>query len=448
MQQSKSRDKRSPTRHLLLCTHPSLLTSTGSAQSRQPPKNIVSLHRIHLKVSSITEPASGGRVRPIGEKAFNEIFVGCLDRVLPIKKGVPNADRICKFVAGYVTYAQEQFRLQARADKAEARKAAGESEEEDEDEEEEDTTATRFTNLLLKHLLKGFVSKNKNVRLRCCGCIALLINGLEAVDEKLFQTLKSFLLSRARDKESAVRVQAVIALTKLQTADDDEDEDSEEIKQALIETLRFDPSAEVRRAALFNLTPNKENSSLLLERLRDIDPINRRCVYLGSLSMLLKTQNKALEGAASSQAGPSRLGLDIDAAGEVVRVGMGEREPSVKRAAQKLVTAWFDACGSDLVVFLNQFDVVASNISRLPFSASLRPARPLLLKCLSMQTSSGYIIAFHCFPRSRVCRPLQAHQERPPSRRMPADGHRLGVPYPEGVRRARAAHRAIQCAGQ
>ena len=203
--------------------------------------------------------------------------------MLPIKKGVPNADRICKFVAGYIAYAQEQFRLQARADKDAARKAGLEPEEDD-DEEEEDTTATRFTSLLLKHLLKGSVSKNKNVRLRCCGCIALLVHGLEAIDESLYRTLKSFLLERTRDKESPVRVQAVIALATLVSNEDDaeeQDEDCEQIRQALIETLRFDSSAEVRRAALFNLTPNRENSSLLLERLRDIDPVNRRCVYLG-----------------------------------------------------------------------------------------------------------------------------------------------------------------------
>lgn len=347
-------------------THPTLLALHASIpphfQQAQHSlanhrKNIVSLHRIHLKAASITEPAAGGCIRPIGEKAFNEVFVGCLDRVLPIKKGVPNADRVIKFVAGYVAYAQEQFRLQARAENAAARQASGQStEDEDDEEEEEDTTATRFAALLIKHLLKGFASKDKNVRLRCCGCIALLVNGLEALDDSLFQTLKSFLLSRAKDKESAVRVQAVIALTKLH---DDEDEDSQDVKQALIEALRFDTSSEVRRAALFQLAPKKE-TNLLLERLRDIDPINRRCVYLGSLSILLKAQNSAIDGAASSQAGPSRLGLDIDAAGEVVRMGMGEREPAVKRAAQKLVTSWFDACGSDLVVFLNQFDVVAS----------------------------------------------------------------------------------------
>ncbi|KAJ9476701.1 Condensin complex subunit 3 [Pseudozyma hubeiensis] len=360
--ESVEKPRREITDPTLIALHASIPPHFQQAQHTPANhrKNIVSLHHIHLKVSTIVEPASDGRVRPIGEKAFNEVFIGCLDRVLPIKKGVANADRICKFVAGYVTYAQEQFRLQARAEKAESRKAAGLSEDEDEDEEEEDTTATRFTSLLLKHLLKGSVSKNKSVRLRCCGCIALLINGLEALDEKLFQTLKSFMLNRARDKESAVRVQAVIALTKLQTTDDDDDEDSEEIKNVLVETLRFDPSAEVRRAALFNLTPNKDNMPLLLERLRDIDAINRRCVYLGSLSTLLRAQSKALEGAASSQAGPSRLGLDIDSAGEVVRIGMGEREPSVKRTAQKLVLAWFDACGGDLVVFLNQFDVVMS----------------------------------------------------------------------------------------
>ncbi|SJX60507.1 related to Condensin complex subunit 3 [Sporisorium reilianum f. sp. reilianum] len=345
-------------------------------------KNIVSLHRIHLKVSAITEIGSDGHLRPIGEKVFNQVFVGCLDRVLPIKKGVPNADRICKFVAGYVAYAQEQFRLQARAEKAAERKAAR-LPEDDDDEEEEDTTATRFTTLLIKHLIKGSVSKNKNVRLRCCGCIALLMNGVEALDEDMFQRLKTFLLDRARDKESSIRTQAVIALSKLQVNDDEEDDDdSQEIRQALIETLRFDSSGEARRAALWDINPSRENMPLLLERLRDIEPINRRCVYLGSLSMLLKAQTKALEGAAPSQAGPSRLGLDIDSAGEVVRIGMGEREPSVKRAAQKLITAWFDACGGDLVVFLNQFDVVASKHIESAL-ISILEARPALVAQVS-----------------------------------------------------------------
>jgi condensin complex subunit 3 len=36
--------------------------------------------------------------------------------------------------------------------------------------------------ILLKHLLRGFGAKNKAVRLRCCQAVALLINGLEAME--------------------------------------------------------------------------------------------------------------------------------------------------------------------------------------------------------------------------------------------------------------------------
>nr|CAA61028.1 Chitin synthetase II [Ustilago maydis]prf//2208421B chitin synthase [Ustilago maydis] len=60
-------------------------------------------------------------------------------------------------------------------------------------------------------------------------------------------------------------------------------------------TTSSTPGPKCDEAGSFNLNPNKETSSLLLERLRDIDPINRRCVYLGSLSMLLKAQSKTLE---------------------------------------------------------------------------------------------------------------------------------------------------------
>ncbi|PWN53081.1 ARM repeat-containing protein [Violaceomyces palustris] len=320
-------------------------------------KNIVSLHRIHLSASKVTEKSTKG-TRLVGEKAFNEIFFQCLDRVLPVKKGVANADRISKFVAGYAAYAQEQFRLLSRSN-APSKKQAGQDEEDEE--EEEDTPATRFVSLLLKHLLKGFSSKNKNVRFRCCGSVALLINGLESLDEGLFQSLKTFLLARAKDKESAVRVQAIIALAKLQASEDedaekDEDGDEDDVEKVLINTLRFDPSAEVRRAALFNLTPTRSTLPFIVERLRDVDPINRRCVYLGSLTLLLQSSAKL-----APTAGSSKFGLDRLTTEEVVRIGLGEREASVKRAARKLVGTWIDSVGGDLIAFLNQFDMTQSS---------------------------------------------------------------------------------------
>lgn len=110
----------------------------------------------------------------MGEKAFNNGFLDCLNRVLLIKRGVVQADRALKFVATYAVYAQAQFR-------AKARKEAGRAADEEE-EDEEDTPATRFVNILLKHAIKGFAAKNKVVRLRACQTVALLINGLEAME--------------------------------------------------------------------------------------------------------------------------------------------------------------------------------------------------------------------------------------------------------------------------
>lgn len=55
--------------------------------------------------------------------------------------------------------------------------------------------------------------------------------------------LRQCLLERSRDKESAVRVQAALGLAKLQSADDEEDEDEESIAQVLLDLLRYDPAA-------------------------------------------------------------------------------------------------------------------------------------------------------------------------------------------------------------
>ena len=100
--------------------------------------------------------------------------------------------------------------------------------------------------------------------------------------DELYQTLSGFLLERITDRESAVRVQAAVALARLQ-GDDEEDTSTTRL---LLHLLRHDPSAEVRRAALFNLTASPATLPYILERLQDVDATNRRCVYLGSLKML------------------------------------------------------------------------------------------------------------------------------------------------------------------
>lgn len=57
--------------------------------------------------------------------------------------------------------------------------------------------------------------------------------------------LKQGLLDRARDKESAVRVQAALGLAKLQAGEDVDDleEGEESIAEVIMDLLRFDPAA-------------------------------------------------------------------------------------------------------------------------------------------------------------------------------------------------------------
>lgn len=69
-------------------------------------KNIVQLRKIHETCANITEETPKG-IRLIGERAFNNAFVGMVNRVLPVKKGVAVADRVVKFVASYVAYTTE-----------------------------------------------------------------------------------------------------------------------------------------------------------------------------------------------------------------------------------------------------------------------------------------------------------------------------------------------------
>lgn len=66
---------------------------------------------------------------------------------------------------------------------------------------------------------------------------------LLTLSDELFVMLRECLLERSRDKESAVRVQAALALAKLQSADDEEVEDEESIAQVLLDLLRYDPAA-------------------------------------------------------------------------------------------------------------------------------------------------------------------------------------------------------------
>jgi len=70
-------------------------------------KNVVALRKIQEKCAEVTEQSPKGTMLA-GEKGFNTKFNECLERVLPVKKGVAVADRVVAFVGKFVAYTTEQ----------------------------------------------------------------------------------------------------------------------------------------------------------------------------------------------------------------------------------------------------------------------------------------------------------------------------------------------------
>ncbi|KAF8182055.1 nuclear condensing complex subunit [Pholiota molesta] len=287
-------------------------------------KNCVALFKIHTKAAEVTQAAKNGNgVKLVGEKAFQEVFMDMASRVLQLKKGPANADRIVKYVGAFVKFMNE--------------KGVYQSEESDEDEEE--TSTTRFVARLLNWLLQGFIAKNKNIRYRCIHIVSEMISHLGEIDEDVYNELRGALMDRLNDKETLIRAHAVIALSKL----------IGNILQTLLEVISTDPAA-------------YRHSRPILSRTRDVDPVTRKLVYASVLQPKLGHPRQ----------------LSIAQREQVVKDGLGDREAGVRVAAGKLVASWFDAVlaeaqtadaqgsweGDDggvmkgLVRFLGLFDVV------------------------------------------------------------------------------------------
>ncbi|KAF8814695.1 ARM repeat-containing protein [Phlegmacium glaucopus] len=324
-------------------------------------KNCVALYKLHTKTAAVTQPGKNGNgLKLVGEKAFQDVFIDMVNRILVVKKGPANADRIVKYVGSYVKFMNEKVSEEkSKTASSSSVSALTANNQEDDDE----NATTRFVSRLLNWLLQGLVAKNKNVRYRCIHIVSEMISHLGEIDEDAYNELRGSLIGRLYDKESLIRVHVVVALSKLVgTESPDEIEQGEQtILQMLLDIISTDPAAEVRRAALVNIPLVPETLDAILGRARDVDPVTRKLVYTGVLQ---------------SKLGHPRQ-LSIAQREQIVKDGLGDREPGVRVAAGKLVASWFDTAmaeaprmeertwdGDDggvmkgLIHFLGLFDVV------------------------------------------------------------------------------------------
>ncbi|KAI6000302.1 nuclear condensing complex subunit [Pisolithus orientalis] len=313
-------------------------------------KNIVALHKIHLDAAAFTESVHNGKaIKLTGERNFEDAFIDMVCRVLVIKKGVSQAERIVKFIGTYTKYLNEKG-WSPQPPAAETKK-----EDEADDDDDDDTTASRFVARLLKFLVNGFVAKDKVVRYRSVRILAEMVAHLGEIDEDVYMMLRAALIERVHDKETNVRVQAVVALSKLCGSEDTSDVNDDEPTaiDVLLDTLACDPAAEVRRAALLNIPLAPHTLPAMLARTRDTDTVMRKLTF----SQVLEKNCLSADHASIGAAHPRVL-------------------PAVRAAAGSLLGTWVDvargptkaedddhAIRKDVIALLKLLDLHESTIA-------------------------------------------------------------------------------------
>jgi condensin complex subunit 3 len=286
-------------------------------------KLAVTLRKIHE--TCCYEPAEQKNAAndEFDEEMFNQEFVRCVLRVMPVKKAESVGEKCIRFVGFFLRLASDKDN-----------ELLGDLEQDSSVLPE--TPSTRLVAQLLEAVLPLMTAKDKFVRFRSTQLISYIINSLEAIDDDLFQKLRHGLLKRVRDKEAMVRSQAVLGLGRLagnqaegctNSEDSDADQDGG-LLQKLLEVLQNDPSADVRRSLLVNLPILPNTLPYLLERARDQDAPTRRAVYSRLLPALGDFRH-----------------LSLSMREKLLRWGLRDRDDNVRKAAGRLFRErWIEDC--------------------------------------------------------------------------------------------------------
>lgn len=194
-----------------------------------------------------------------------------------------------------------------------------------------------FCTCILAYLLEQTNASNQAVRFRCVQLIAAVLHALpedaEVADE-VWDPLQAVALSRASDRVPRVRAAAAAALCRLQTTGDPDDD---QFASRLVDMIRKDSSAAVRKAALQAIAITEATLPAVVGRTRDIRPDVRRI----AIDILARKVD------------PS--GLLVEERVALLKAGLRDRDSSVRKACTEslLLEGWLDgACEG------NVFDLV------------------------------------------------------------------------------------------
>uniref|UniRef100_A0A8C6RBU5 Non-SMC condensin I complex, subunit G n=1 Tax=Nannospalax galili TaxID=1026970 RepID=A0A8C6RBU5_NANGA len=272
---------------------------------------------------------------------FQEEFVHYLKYAMVVYKREPAVERVIEFAAKFVTSFHQS---------------------ENEDEEEDGG----ILNYLLTFLLKSHEANSNAVRFRVCQLINRLLGSMPEnaqIDDDLFDKINEAMLIRLKDKIPNVRIQAVLALSRLQDPKDDECP----VVDAYVTLIENDSNPEVRRAVLSCIAPSAKTLPKIVGRTKDIKEAVRKLAYQ---VLAEKVHMRAMSIA-------QRVLL--------LQQGLNDRSDAVKRAMQKhLLQGWLRFSEGNILELLHRLDVENSSdvaVSVLNALFSVTPLSELVGIC-------------------------------------------------------------------
>merc|ERR1740128_178700 len=205
--------------------------------------------------------------------------------------------------------------------------------------EDPDESGHPFYEGLFDFLLVNHNVKSQSVRFRVCQFINRLLDQHSesaSINGDLFDRIYEAMVERVQDRIASVRVQAVIALQRLQ---DPTNKECPVIK-ALVFHLERDPHPEVRRAVLRALGCNYFTLNFVLERLQDVNDTVRSQAYT-FISERVHVRSLSIANRVT-----------------ILKLGLKDRSPAVTVVVEdKLIPGWVNAMEGSLFILLRGLDV-------------------------------------------------------------------------------------------
>ncbi|XP_067893907.1 condensin complex subunit 3 [Heterodontus francisci] len=285
------------------------------------------------------------------KNTFHEKFISLLKYPMIIYKREPAVERMIEFVAKFATSFEEPA---------------------DEESDEENS----FMLFLFHFLLKSHSACSHSVRFRACQLINKLLGSMSEnaqIDDELYDRIYEAMLVRLKDKFPNVRIQAVLALSRLQ---DPTDENCPVIG-AYLYLIECDTNPEVRRAVLSCIGPSAKSLPKIIGRTMDVKENVRKLAYE---VLAEKIHIKAFSIA-------QRVNLLMQ--------GLTDRSDAVKEAVQKkLLQAWLRTMEGNVLELLHRLDVencVAVAESALNALFAQTPLEELVENCQNL--NNGKVIS-------------------------------------------------------